>query len=296
MSVYGLFNDGDDMLTAKKLRQLVALLTEGGPPAGGLATHGLSIFGGVRITGGYLDALKVNPGVSGLTVTANTGLCAVPAATTGEGGYVVVNDAVKTVTLATADGSQARYDKIVVQVTDTGAADTTYDIVPVAGLPAGTPAIPATPNNALSLATVLVPAGATNPGQLTVTDDRRRLDPPLRPYVGFAMGREMIPEANTTSSSFVTLWWGRFRRRSTSVNVEYLVHTPSGSTGEVRLVANEIPVATNAIGSNTYMYQALSGAMASSIGWNAVVDVKLHVRLVSGTGPISVGFMSGFTF
>ncbi len=296
MTVYGLFNDGSGSLTAGKLRQIVALLAEGGPQGGGTTTHGLSIYGGVRITSGYLDALKVNAGVSGLTVTVNTGLCAVPASTVGGGGYIVVNDAVKTVTLATADGSQARYDRIVAQVNDTGTADSTYDIVAVTGAPAGSPAIPATPANSLSLGYVLVPAGASSPGSLTITDNRAPLQPSLRPYVGFAMGREMIPEANTTSSSFVTLWYALIRKRAENINVTYLVHTPSGSTGEVRLVANEIPVETKSIGSNTYTYLSNFGAIPASIGWNDLVTVKLHVRLVSGSGPIGATFMSGFTF
>ncbi len=296
MTVYGLFNDGADVLNANMLRQVVALLTEGGPQAGGFATHGLSITGGVRITGGYIDALKVNPGVSGLTVAVNTGIAAIPGATTGSGGYILVNDAVKTVTLATADGSQARIDRIIATVTDTGAADSVYDIVPVTGTPAGSPAAPALPSNAVSLATVLVAAGANSPAGLTVTDTRTQLNQPMRPYVGFSMGREEIPAANTTSSSFVTLWYSAFRRRAASVAAHYLVHTPSGSTGEIRLVVNEIPVQTLSVGSGTFAYGSLSGAIPASIAWNDLAVVKLHVRLVSGTGPIGLNFTNGYTF
>ncbi len=297
MTVYGLFNDGTDVLNANMLRQLVALLTEGGPSAGGFATHGLSILGGVRITGGYVDALKVTPGLSGLTVAVNTGIAAIPAATTGAGGYTLINDAVKTVALATADGSQARIDRIVAQVTDTGDASTSYQIIPVTGTPAGSPSAPATPANAISLATVLVSAGADAPNEVTITDTRTPLYPPMRPYVGFSMGREDIPAANTTSSSFVTLWYGAFRRRAGNVQVHYLVHIPSGSTGEIKLVANEVQVGTvYPVSSGTYTYASISGALPATIGWNDLVAVKLHVRLVSGTGPISVGFMSGYTF
>ncbi len=291
MTVYGLFNDGADVLNAQMLRQLVTILTEGSIGSGGLGTNG-----GVRITGNHVDALAITPGVSGLTVRANTGMCVVPAATVGAGAYTVVNDAVKTVTLATADGSQARIDRIVAQVTDTGAADSVYDIVPVTGTPAGSPAAPATPSNALSLATVLVAAGANSPSGLTVTDTRTVLQPALRPFVGFSMGREEIPTANTTSGSFVTLWVGRFQKRAANVIVRYIVHTPSGSTGEVRLVANEIPVQTNAIGSGAYVFADFNALLPTSIPWNAIIDVKLHVRLVSGTGPIGVTFLSGYIY
>ncbi len=294
MTVFGLFNDGTDVLNANMLRQLVALLTEGG---GGFSSNGLVVRGGVRITGDYVDAMKVSPGVTGLTVVANTGLCVVPATTVGAGGYTVVNDAVKTITLATADGSQARIDRIVVQVTDTGNASSTYDIIAVTGTPAGSPSAPAAPSNSMSLATVLVAAGASSPAGLTVTDARGLLYPPMRPYVGFAMGREMIPEANTSSTSFVTLWYGQLQRRAASIAVRYLAHTPSGTTGEIKLMCNEIQVgSTVALASNTFGYNSVFGAFPASIGWNATVEVKLHVRLVSGAGPVSVGFMSGYTF
>ncbi len=294
VAVFGMFNDGTAVLSANMLRQLAAVLTEGG---GGFSANGLVVRGGVRITGDYVNALKIAPGVSGLTVTANTGLCVVPAATTGAGGCILVNDSVKTITLATADGSQARYDRIVAQVVDTGAADSTYDIVAVTGTPAGSPAVPATPSNALSLGYVLVAAGANSPSGLTVTDTRSPLFQPLRPYSGFSMGREQVPTANTSSSSFTTLYVGQFLKRAASVAARVLVHTPSGTTGEVRLVANEIAVGSPlSVASNTFAYDFISGLLPTSIDWNASIDVKLQARLVSGAGPVGATFMSGYTF
>lgn len=290
MTVYGLFNDGADVLDAGMLRQLVTLLTESGN-----ASHGLNVAGGVRITGGYVDALKVSPGVSGLTVTANTGLCVVPAATTGGGGYTVVNDAVKTITLATADGSQARIDRIVAQVTDTGDETSTYDIIPVTGTPAGSPAAPATPSNALSLATVLVAAGASTPAGLTVTDTRTRLNPPFRIYGGISMGREEVPTATTTSGSFATLWFGRTRRRQDSINVTYLANTPSGSTAEFRLTANSVLVgSTVAATGPAFAYGDISGTLPG--GHNDVIDLRLQARLVTGASAVGITFISGFSF
>ena len=157
MTVSGLANDGDLQLNAQKLRWLVnSLLVNDGTDLG--------VYGGVRMSTDTPNTLKVAAGVSGLTVTAQPGrACARALQTTAQGCYPLVNDAVKTVTLATADGSQARIDRIVAKVTDNGDDTSTYDIVKVDGTPAGSPTAPTPTGNYLKLAGSTVPANATLP-------------------------------------------------------------------------------------------------------------------------------------
>lgn len=294
MTVYGLFNDGASVLNAQMLRQVITLFSENVSVSG----DALDVAGGVRITAIAPNALKVAAGSSGLTVTVQPGMCVIPGdATLGQGAYCLVNDSVKTVTLSDADGSQARYDRLVAQVTDTGDETTVYDIVPVAGTPAGSPAIPATPTNALSLGTVLVPAGADAPGDLTVADTRIPLLTVLHPHPGFTMGPTTTAAGRTaTSSTFASLYIAQFRRRLPSVDFMYLQNTPSGSTGEIRMLVNSVQVGSS---DNTLAgtgYNHIFGEVPAGVNYNDNITVELQARLVTGAGPITVQFINGYAF
>lgn len=91
-----------------------------------------------------------------------------------QGAYGVLNDGDLTVSIAASDPSNPRIDIIVFKVQDTqysGVADTS-SIVVVAGTPAGSPAVPSSPNNSITLAQVLVGAGVTTIVTANITDTR----------------------------------------------------------------------------------------------------------------------------
>src|SRR5574343_419466 len=75
----------------------------------------------------------------------------------------LVSGAVEVVAIASADPTNPRIDRIVAKFNPTvdpnGAASNIVSIERVAGTPAGSPSAPATPSNAISLATVAVAAG-----------------------------------------------------------------------------------------------------------------------------------------
>ncbi len=292
MTVYGLFNDGTSVLSAEKLRQVVALFAEN------FSSGGLGVVGGVRLSVTSPNAMKVATGVSGLTVTVQPGMCCIPPATTGAGAYILVNDASLTVTLDTADGSQARYDRIIAKVTDTGSASSVYEITKVPGSPAASPAVPATPSNALSLGYVLVPAGAATPGALTVTDTRVPLSSINRPVNYFNMYEPTSAyTAQTSSTSFVALLRARVTKRAPNIFVSCLQATPSGTTGEIKLMVNGVQVgSTDSTVFGSGEPPNLFGPIPAGIDYGATMDVQVQVRVVTGAGPMSIKFQSASTY
>jgi hypothetical protein len=90
------------------------------------------------------------------------------------GVYTVYNDASNTLTIATADPTNPRIDRVVVTVQDsyyTGVADDVIFQV-ITGTPAASPVAPATPTNSISLATISVGAGVGNITNANITDTR----------------------------------------------------------------------------------------------------------------------------
>lgn len=94
--------------------------------------------------------------------------------TTNMGTYQAYNDATTNLTITTANGSNPRIDLICMTVSDsyyTGSLNQVAFNV-VAGVPSGTPAVPATPTNSIALARVAVGAGATSITSGNITDVR----------------------------------------------------------------------------------------------------------------------------
>lgn len=94
--------------------------------------------------------------------------------TTNMGLYNFYNDAVTNLSITTANPSNPRIDLVCVTVSDayyTGASNTVQFQV-VAGVPAASPAVPATPSMSIALARVAVAAGATSITTANITDVR----------------------------------------------------------------------------------------------------------------------------
>jgi hypothetical protein len=92
------------------------------------------------------------------------------------GAYVAYNDAAATATITTANATLPRIDLVCVTISDaayTGALNTVAFNV-VAGTPAASPAVPATPTNSIALAQVAVGAGVTSIVAGNITDLRVR--------------------------------------------------------------------------------------------------------------------------
>lgn len=90
--------------------------------------------------------------------------------------YRCRNDATVNLAIAAADATDDRLDLVVAEVRDAAfsGVSTDWRLRVVTGTPAGSPSAPATPDNALVLATVSVPATDTTIANAQITDNRVR--------------------------------------------------------------------------------------------------------------------------
>jgi len=91
------------------------------------------------------------------------------------GHYLIENDDYVTKTIAAADPSNPRVDRVIYQIydsTDIGGAEDKGEFKVLTGTPAGSPSPEALPDNALDLALVAVAAGAATITNANITDQR----------------------------------------------------------------------------------------------------------------------------
>jgi hypothetical protein len=157
------------------LRTPPSWLQNGSHPAENdrLTTQGLWRTTGVmRLTTDLIVTQSASPGMS---VDVGSGWANIVGTyQTNMGAYQAYNDATTTLTVTTANPSNPRIDLVVVTVSDayyTGALNTVAFSV-VAGTPAASPSVPATPTNSIALARIAVGAGVTTISNANITDLR----------------------------------------------------------------------------------------------------------------------------
>lgn len=93
--------------------------------------------------------------------------------------YRCYNDGTVNLAIATADATNPRIDRVVAEVRDSAFAGVSQDwrLRVVTGTPAGSPSAPALPPNAITLATVSVPAADTTISDSQITDGRSYVYP-----------------------------------------------------------------------------------------------------------------------
>lgn len=124
----------------------------------------LSIIG----TEGVIDGLTVSERAAGANMSVD--VAAGKAIIDGDDQsnqyrYLAANEAIVNLVVATADPSNPRIDRVVLEVRDTNAGGATGDdanLRVIEGTPAGAPTAPAIPDTAISLATIAVAAAATS--------------------------------------------------------------------------------------------------------------------------------------
>lgn len=131
---------------------------------------------GVRRTGDLAVTQSGTPGMS-VSIAAGWGVI-VGNFTTNVGTYGFYNDGAVTATITTANPSLPRIDLVCITVNDSAYTGSLNSVVVqvVAGTPAASPTVPATPTNSLALARVAVAAGATTILNANITDVRTRAD------------------------------------------------------------------------------------------------------------------------
>ncbi len=156
------------------LRTPPSWLQNGSHPAENDRLSMQALYATTGIIGSTSLAVTANS-PAGMSVLVAEGWAAIVGTTQIDMGvYTVYNDATTTLTITTADPTNARIDRIVVTVQDAYYTGAFNDVVfqVVAGTPSGSPVAPATPANAISLATISVGAGATSIVSGAITDTR----------------------------------------------------------------------------------------------------------------------------
>lgn len=123
-------------------------------------------LGAPILTGGIVepgDMLVAAPGGT-MTVTVASGQVLVLGSRAYQGVYHCVNDASATLTIAAADATNPRYDRVVAWIQDAAYAGSvnSFSLAVVTGTPAATPLEPAIPADSVELARITVAAGATS--------------------------------------------------------------------------------------------------------------------------------------
>jgi hypothetical protein len=112
---------------------------------------------------------------AGMSVRVASGWAAiVGTTTTNMGVYTVFNDATTVATITAADLTNPRIDLVCITVRDAFYSGANNDVIinVVAGTPASSPTVPATPDNSIALATVAVAANASTITTADITDAR----------------------------------------------------------------------------------------------------------------------------
>lgn len=131
--------------------------------------------GVVDLAGGHLAVTEQGTPAMGVTVAAGRAVIAGTEAS-AQGVYHAVNDADTDLAVSASDPTNPRVDLVVARVRDafySGATDA-WALEIVTGTAAATPSEPATPDNALVLARIDVPASASSITDANITDRREQ--------------------------------------------------------------------------------------------------------------------------
>jgi hypothetical protein len=153
------------------------------------------------------NSLFVSATGASMSVSVGTGWAAIVSSTSNAGVYTIYNDGATTLTVAVADPTNPRIDRVVATVNDSFYSGALNNVVfsVIAGTPAGSPVAPATPSNSISLATIAVGAGVTTIGQVNLTDTRIAMRENDTPHAYYALSatRSLTSGAGATGDQSV---------------------------------------------------------------------------------------------
>jgi hypothetical protein len=205
------------------------------------------------------DMLVAPNGTPNMTVLVAAGQCLINGTqnTVSQGSYHGLNDASVSLAIAASDPTNPRIDIVVAQVRDAAysGANNDFILAVVTGTPAGSPAAPATPNNAIVLAQVAVAANATTVTSGNITDKRPIFGSLLHAEVSQA-GAQTIPNNVTTIIAFDTVTSDPTGSFTTGASAHYSVPVPGRY-----LVVARFAFTSTVNGSAIYCY--LNGAQAA---------------------------------
>jgi hypothetical protein len=181
----GLWLDGvQEAANDLRLEVASAFLTS----AGAAASTGIASAQGVRPGQG---SPLLSTWTSGMSFTLNAGTCWVQGTASGTAGtYTATLDTTTTLVVPNGDPTNPRIDSVIAVISDVGTSSSTTIFKILPGTPAGSPAAPTLPANAVRLANIAVAANASVLSAPNFTD--------LRPYVVAVGG--ILPVASSAGT------------------------------------------------------------------------------------------------
>lgn len=233
-----------------------------------------SYNGGIVSSG---DLAVSQNGTPNMSVNVATGMGFVfGTEATGQGAYHVYNDATKNITIAAADATNPRKDRIIARIKDQSysGAVSTFSLEVVTGTPAASPAEPTLPANSFELALVNVAAAATSITNANITDRRTRAA-----GLGGTFTSVAIPSGPATGSL-----WSRISNdvgeglllQNSAGQMRQIWNMPWGNLGYALVGADQ-----NAIGGSMTNLTSLS--MAVTVPANRRIEVRTHLYFNAGS-------------
>jgi hypothetical protein len=271
-------------LSAEAHRNQTAVLIAASPDLDPNGTPGgLAMYGGVH-SGFYLS------GGGSLDGTVSIGRCVIPSSTPEGGAYVVTMTEPETVSFEPGDGVYTRIDLLCMQIADLPDPDAPVDpeapVEPGASLiivkgvgvtGTTTPAVPATPPNAIPLWYVLMKpsyTAAAGGWPANAKSDRRarlKLANQDRQPFSMAAGETSVTIAKNAIYGSIAISFPPYRFRVKPIVTCSLNSAPGGSNNIVPRIINETPV-----GASIYLYTAdeqpasTTAAVTVNVNWLAV--------------------------
>jgi hypothetical protein len=253
----------------------------------------------------YADMRVTTTATPSMAVLVSTGSCIVAGSQTStQGNYIGFNDASTTLSIAAANPSLARIDRVCVVVQDAyygGTSNNQIIFSVVTGTPASSPVAPTAPDNSLTLATILVAAGATVINSGAITDTRTYAtftDTQTRPSTTAATALTVNSIASQTgpairvnnsagsqvfgvsAAGVVTFPDGSTQNTSSVYNPNLIVNAQTGLTYTLNATdAQKFVTFTNAA--------AQTVTVASNATQNLPVGTQIQIAQL-GTGQVSI--------
>lgn len=252
------------------------------------------LHGGVEGVLGFGD-LKVTQRAAGagMFVDVAPGRAAIRGdSSVNQGMYQVWSDSVVTLPIASSDGTNPRQDIVVARVRDafyTGDTDE-WKLEVITGQPSATPSAPETPDNAIRLAVVTVPANASSITDADIAD--RRV-----PGGAWAQPRGFVGRTNLSGSAggSETALTGSVTHaaeagRYYKVTAQYGVYT-SGDQGNVffRLKRNGVTVGTHSenVGGSSFPDRASGTIVRLEEGTSGTMTWSATLQCISATRSLN---------
>lgn len=239
--------------------------------------------GGVADYGAMAVAQTATPSMAVLIAAGHAMIAGTQAS--NQGLYIAYNDASTSVSIANADPTNPRIDRICVVVQDQyygGTSNNQVIFQAVTGTPASVPVAPAAPNNAVTLALVAVAAGTTAITNANITDSRTYAQLGENQYTPSNVA------ANTLTINSIASQTGKALRINNSAGVQKFAVAPDGTltfqdgTTQTTAATYDPNITVNAQTGTTYTFLAGDAQKLVTLSNGSAITATIASNVTQG--------------